>query len=158
MSHKAGLRLVLVLCIPTLTWVAARDAGLLDRPESAAPRIERARPEPVKEDLVEFDAKVTAYCPCSRCCGAHADGRTAWWGGTNRGFADRPGVAVDPRAIPYGTDVWIPGVGWREADDTGGAMRRSWEAGHVHIDVRFQDHDEARRWGVRTMRVRMKRT
>jgi|SRR5581483_1808905 len=38
-------------------------------------------------------------------------------------------VAVDPSVIPLGTRIDIQGVGWRTADDTGGAVQ-----GH-HIDI-----------------------
>lgn len=47
---------------------------------------------------------VTAYCPCSTCCGSHANGLTA----TNRD-ATRAGVAVDPKVIPLGSRLDIPG-------------------------------------------------
>ncbi|HET6809815.1 MAG TPA: 3D domain-containing protein [Acidimicrobiales bacterium] len=38
-------------------------------------------------------------------------------------------VAVDPSVIPLGTEIYIDGVGYRRADDTGGGVR-----GH-HIDI-----------------------
>jgi 3D (Asp-Asp-Asp) domain-containing protein len=57
------------------------------------------------------------------------------------------GCAVDPSAIPYGTLVWVPAVGWRVADDTGSAMKRSWKKGVYHVDVRMGTVWQARRWG-----------
>lgn len=95
-------------------------------------------------------AKVTAYCPCSKCCG-----KWSQWKKTATGrSAEEPGVAVDPLAIPYGSLVEVPGVGRRLADDTGGAMRTSWRRmGVVHIDVRMRTHEEARAWGVRWLAV-----
>ena len=104
------------------------------------------------------DAKVTAYCACEKCCPGHADGRTAWWRGVSRGYADQPGCAVAPQAIPYGTWLRIPGAGWRQADDTGGAMRQSWRNdGVIHIDLRFTSHKKALRWGIRHLRVQVDR-
>ena len=47
--------------------------------------------------------RVTAYCPCSRCCGAHADGITA--SGTR---ADHALVAA-PGRFPFGTSMRVPG-------------------------------------------------
>ena len=38
-------------------------------------------------------------------------------------------VAVDPSVIPLGSEIYIDGVGYRRADDTGGGVR-----GH-HIDI-----------------------
>jgi len=51
-------------------------------------------------------------------------------------------VAVDPNIIPYGTKMYIPGVGYRIAEDSGGAI-----IGH-HIDVFYNDVNVARQFGV----------
>jgi 3D (Asp-Asp-Asp) domain-containing protein len=90
------------------------------------------------------EAIVTAYCPCRMCCGPGADGVTS----TGRD-ARLPGCAVDPRLIPYGSRVRIPGVGWRIADDTGSGMRAQGRQGIIHIDVRMKSHEQAIRFGVR---------
>ncbi|MBN1257016.1 MAG: 3D domain-containing protein [Planctomycetes bacterium] len=106
------------------------------------------QPEPVKKTRT-IEALVTAYCPCARCCGVFANGRTST--GTN---AWRPGIAVDPSAIPYGSTIQVPGYGKAKADDTGYAMRRSWDQdGLVQIDIRFQYHWQARQWGKKTLSV-----
>ena len=90
-------------------------------------------------------AKVTAYCPCRRCCGRFSDGRTS----TGRNAWREDGCGVDPQLIPYGTLIKIPGAGIRKADDTGPAMRRSARRGIYHIDVRYESHWIARKWGKR---------
>lgn len=93
---------------------------------------------------------VTAYCPCKTCCGPGAVGRTS----TGRDAYRYSGVAAAPQAIPYGAWVSIPGVGFREVDDTGGAMRQSWRSkGIYHLDLRFRDHEEARQWGRKWLAV-----
>ena len=97
--------------------------------------------------------KLSAYCPCWRCCGRFADGRTSI--GRNAWNAD--GCGVDPRIIPYYTMIRIPGAGLRMADDTGPAMRRSRIRGITHIDVRMGSHWMARQWGVRWKSVEMYR-
>jgi 3D (Asp-Asp-Asp) domain-containing protein len=94
-------------------------------------------------------AMVTAYCPCTVCCGPKAIGRTS----TGRDAYRYPGVAADPKAIPYGHVVNIPGVGPRQVDDTGGAMRRSWQKGVYHLDLRFRNHQDAVEWGRKWMQV-----
>jgi 3D (Asp-Asp-Asp) domain-containing protein len=89
--------------------------------------------------------EASAYCPCAICCGEHADGKTA----TGRD-ASLPGVAVDPAVIPLGSRLDVPGVGsWRLADDTGGAIKGE------KIDVRMSNHEEAKKFGRRTLRVRV---
>ena len=97
-------------------------------------------------------AMVTAYEPGPRSCGSSADGKTSI--GQNAWVMD--GVATDPKAIPYGTYVIVPGIGGREVDDTGGAMRDSWRShGRYHIDVRMPYVSHAQRWGVRYLDVKL---
>ncbi len=94
-------------------------------------------------------AKVTAYCAGACCCGRHADGVTS----IGRD-ARLPGAAVAPDAIPYGHLLWIPGAGYRLADDTGGAMRTSWRVRReIHVDLRMASHHEAKAWGVRELEI-----
>lgn len=91
----------------------------------------------------------TAYCPCSICCGQHADGLTA----TGRD-ASKPGVAVDPTQFALGSRFDIPGYNrnngnWILADDTGKDIKGEC------IDVRFANHEEAVKWGRKTLTVRI---
>ncbi len=78
---------------------------------------------------------VTAYAYC-------INGRTA--SGTRTGIGT---VAVDPKLIPLGSKLYIPGYGWGKALDTGGSMR-----GRV-IDIWFPSYSECRRWGVRDVTI-----
>jgi len=98
-------------------------------------------------------AKLTAYEPGYRSCGKFADGKTS----IGKSAWKMDGCATDPRAIPYGTLVDIPGIGIREVDDTGAAMRRSWRRGRYQIDIRFRYYAEARRYGVKTRTVTLLR-
>ena len=93
--------------------------------------------------------KITAYCPCSKCCGKYADGITS----TGKNAHKTVGVAADPKLLPYGTRLNIPGIGILPVDDTGGAMRQSAKRGIYHIDVRFPNHQEALNWGVKNLPV-----
>ena len=97
-----------------------------------------------KQHIRILSAKVTAYCPCEKCCGASADGVTS----RGRDAYKTRGVAVDPKRIKYGSMIEIPGAGTFVADDTGGAMRNA--KGH-HIDLRFPTHQEALNWGVKNL-------
>jgi 3D (Asp-Asp-Asp) domain-containing protein len=95
-------------------------------------------------------AKVTAYTPGEESCGKFADGFTSI--GRNAWVIN--GVAAAPKVIPYGSWVHIPGVGYREVDDTGSAMRKSWTKDKIfHVDLRFQTVKQAREWGIRWLPV-----
>lgn len=107
-----------------------------------------------KAELFQYNrtvyAKVTAYTPGEESCGKFADGITST--GSNAWIEN--GAATDPGIVAYGSWLYIPGVGYREVDDTGSAMKKSWKKNKVvHIDLRFQDVNEARRWGVKWMPV-----
>ena len=97
---------------------------------------------------------VTAYPPKSKKYGRFNDGRTSI--GHNAFVLD--GVAAYPGAVPYYTKVYVPAstektwkwgdVGFREVDDTGGAMKSSWKRRRrLHIDVRMIDRDICMLWG-----------
>ena len=92
--------------------------------------------EPQVIDLGEF--KITAYCPCTKCCGKWANGITST-GVTAQ--ANRT-IAVDPSIIPYGTRVLIDGNEY-VAEDCGGAIKGK------RIDIYFDTHQEALQWGVK---------
>jgi 3D (Asp-Asp-Asp) domain-containing protein len=107
---------------------------------------------PIPEGYVfwkKVRAKVTAYEPSYISCGKFADGKTSIMHNAWR----MKGCAVWPEAIPYGTLIWIPGIGFKEADDTGSAMRRSWRKGIYHVDLRMNHPYQARKWGVKWLDV-----
>ncbi len=90
--------------------------------------------------LGEFEA--TAYCPCEKCCGK-SDGITA----TGTVATEGRTIAVDPSVIPYGTAVYIDGLGEFVAEDTGGAIKGN------RVDVFFADHQDALDFGRQTVTV-----
>ena len=85
-----------------------------------------------------ISAKVTAYTPYDAGC----TGITAT--GTKAGYGT---VAVDPRVIPLGSKVYIPGYGTAIAADTGGAIKGN------RVDVCYGSKSEAYGWGVRNATV-----
>jgi 3D (Asp-Asp-Asp) domain-containing protein len=85
--------------------------------------------------------KITAYCPCEKCCGK-TDGITATGVTATAGRT----IAVDPNVIPYGTELFIDGFTYR-AEDTGGSIKGN------KLDIFFENHLEALEWGVREYEV-----
>ena len=124
-----------------------------DKLEVASVEIQEERIIPVfKEVVVEEvvnpinmkkvgDFYLTAYCPCTICCEK--------WGGSPVGKTTSIGVgayqgvtfAVDPKVIPYGSKIYIEGVGVGIATDCGGAIKNK------RIDVYFTDHNDANKFG-----------
>jgi len=99
---------------------------------------------------VTISMRVTAYCPCEKCCGEWADGVTA------NGHVIEPGdcfVAADSR-FPFGTEMLIEGYNASKPTkvfDRGGAIKGN------KLDVFFHTHQEALEWGVRYIDVKVRR-
>lgn len=102
----------------------------------------KAEPAIVVEPTSLGTFKLTAYCPCSKCCGQWADGIT--YTGTEA-TAGRT-IAVDPNVIPLGSTVHINGQAYT-AEDIGGAIKGN------RIDIYFPTHTEALQFGVQYAEV-----
>lgn len=126
---------ILVICCLTLPWSYCDDVTA------------------EREEAGYYLCKVTAYTPWDAGC----SGLTAWRQKDVR-ESQLPGAAVDRRAIPYGTTIFVPEYGWTICDDTGSAMRTSWRRdGLIHIDVRVYSTVQARAWGVKWLWVKIPR-
>ncbi len=84
----------------------------------------------------------TGYDPGPRSCGRFADGYTATGMKAQKGV-----VAVDPKVIPMGTRLYIPGYGFAIAADRGSAIKG------MRIDLCFNTYREARQFGRREIDV-----
>ena len=107
------------------------------------------KPETAWISLGEF--KLTAYCPCEKCCGVWANNRPDGIVYTASGEKAEAGktIAVDPDVIPYGTEVKIGGHTYI-AQDTGGAIKGN------KIDVYYAEHSAALKHGVKYVEVMVK--
>lgn len=109
------------------------------RPRSSLPASTEPPPvssEPLPEEVAgsgrQLQVKVTAY---------NLPGRTATGMPVGRGI-----IAVDPRVIPLGTRLYVPGYGEGIAADTGGAVKGNF------IDV-WLPGKEAEDWGVQHLTI-----
>ncbi len=151
-AGRAGLRDVQLAC-------AQRDGGPVHKHIISSSVVRKPAPRIVAEgighsSLAAFEARgvsrmayiardalqmvATAYtADCSGCGGMTAIGRRAGHGI----------VAVDPRVIPLGTHLYIPGYGFAVAGDTGGDIvgRR--------IDLGFDSWRDAMLFGRRDITV-----
>lgn len=91
-----------------------------------------------KDEFLTMTA--TAYTPFY--CGGSKSGKTA------TGIKAKKGVvAVDPRVIPLGTKLYIPGYGYALAADTGSAIKGR------RIDLCFNTRGEVYRFGKKKIKV-----
>jgi 3D (Asp-Asp-Asp) domain-containing protein len=82
----------------------------------------------------------TAYCPCDKC--NYPYGGQPSYLGYPLGYGI---AAVDPRVVPMGSRLYIPGYGYAIAADQGNAIQGN------RIDLCFASHQEALNWGMKTL-------
>ncbi len=85
--------------------------------------------------------KVTAYCPCEKCCGLYADGITA------SGYRLITGNKLCAANFDFCTVLNIPGYGLATVLDRGVVIKENC------IDVYFDTHQEALEWGVQYLKI-----
>jgi 3D (Asp-Asp-Asp) domain-containing protein len=129
---RAGVRQVLVA-------FEQRDAGSITATVVLSRIVSKPRPRIIEAGaLGAMQMIATAYTPyCNGCSGITATGHPA-----GRGI-----VAVDPRVIPLGTRLYIPGYGYAIAGDTGGAI-----VGY-RIDLGYTSNRDAMLFGRRAVTV-----
>ncbi|MFF2501670.1 ubiquitin-like domain-containing protein [Peribacillus sp. NPDC058075] len=92
----------------------------------------------------EIYVSSTAYtASCKGCSGVTSTGVD---------LKSNPGakiIAVDPSVIPLGSKVYVEGYGYAVAADKGGAIKGN------RIDVFFSSKNDAYRWGVKRVKVRV---
>jgi 3D (Asp-Asp-Asp) domain-containing protein len=95
--------------------------------------------------------RVTAYCACRRCCGKFADGITACGHKIRRGDT----FAAADKRYSFGTEMVVAGYNKGKPIkvlDRGGAIRGN------KLDVFFPTHKKARKWGVKYIDVKVRRS
>jgi 3D (Asp-Asp-Asp) domain-containing protein len=145
----AGLRKIVVLKRYAgdrlLASIIVQDSVLKKPVERKAYAVARSAKRSSRGEIKRFNASdgkyltmvATAYAPGAGAGTITATGRRAGYGI----------VAVDPRVIPLGTKLYIPGYGYAVAADTGGAIKG------YKIDLCFNTASEAIKWGRRKVKV-----
>lgn len=117
--------------------VIETDPPVVEIPEKPTVKTEELYVSPAITLTPLGEFKITAYCPCSKCCGEWADGITY----TGSVATENSTIAVDPDVIPLGSYVEINGVSYY-AEDIGGAIKGN------RVDIFFESHEAALEWGV----------
>ena len=168
---KLNLLLIIILTIATLFGCGANETvqaidetvvieeNVVVETEEVPDSTDQAEPtEPettqLTEQKIEVESnlvyigrfKLTAYCPCSKCCGKWAGGITS----TGVMAKANHTIAVDPNVISYGSKVVVNGHTYT-AEDCGGAINGN------RIDIYFNTHSEALKFGAQYADVYLKK-
>ncbi len=88
---------------------------------------------------------VTAYCSCVKCCG-----KWAKYNKTADNHTPKQGITcAAARNIPFGTKLFIEGVGERIVQDR---LAKKYDA---RIDIYFTNHGEALQFGKKQLKVKV---
>ena len=154
--------------VPVKEASPAEDLGLIEEPPPGGEPVLAednilVLGEQVYRYTASFEVSATAYCPgtpesgcpidergASQCTGFYNDGLTATGvpAVPGEGSLEHPHlVAVDPALIPLKSLLYMEGLGFARAEDTGAAIKGE------SLDLLFGKHDEAWRFGRQKLKI-----
>jgi 3D (Asp-Asp-Asp) domain-containing protein len=145
--HKFLTATASLLCLVFIG--AAREIPPLEIPAPVASAIELLHDDTPATPVPHVVwMEVTAYCPCTKCCGPNAHGMTA--SGKDVSYNGGVFVAADTTQYAFGTKLSVPGYHEGqsvEVIDRGSAIKGD------HLDVFFPTHEQAVQWGRQRLPV-----
>lgn len=153
----AGIFAILMSILGVNMSLSGREVMMLsmttvDVPVVSLP-VEKPDEEVVEAEPEEWDTvhmRVTAYCPCRRCCGRFADGVTA----CNHRIREGDVFVAADKKYRFRTEVIVPGYNEGEPVkvlDRGRVIKGN------RLDVFFNSHRTAKKWGVKYLDVKVKK-
>ena len=133
------LILILILTKPSPTRISAETSSPVKHIADINKKVLPTAPWRRQAKVVRM--RVTAYCPCEKCCGNWSDGVTA------SGVPAEGLIIAAPKTFKFGTQMYIKGYGLATVQDRGGAIKGN------RLDVLFPTHQEALEWGVKDIGV-----
>ncbi len=116
----------------------ATETITVEKPVEQQPKvIQETKKEPERKFIGTYT--VYAYCPCEKCCGKRT-------GITASGTKATQGRTI-ASTLPFGTKVYIEGIGERISEDTGSAIKGK------KIDLFMNSHEAALKFGVKKLDV-----
>ena len=109
--------------------------------------------EPVMTKLGEYT--ITAYCPCETCCGIWAKNRPNGIVYGAAGIELQEGYSVAAPGLPFGTILYIEGLGEYVVEDRPASWVAEKYDGKI-IDIYFLSHDDALEFGLQHRTVYLK--
>lgn len=100
--------------------------------------------EVLKQSKVAYlgQYKITYYCACKQCSGKE-DGITASGVKAQEGVT----VAADTSKLPFGTEIYIKGIGWRTVQDRGGTIKGN------RLDIYISSHNDPMPYNIQNLDV-----
>jgi len=105
--------------------------------------------EPATSPWQTIQMRVTAYCPCEKCCGQSAD----WITASGHKIQPNETFVAAGKQYPFGTEMIIPGYNNDQPVkvlDRGSAIQDS------RLDLFFPSHQQALNWGVKSLSVQIR--
>jgi 3D (Asp-Asp-Asp) domain-containing protein len=117
------------------------------------------------KNVKDYNMVISAYCPCQSCCSYYVDkkgvarfnygrlkGKKKIVGKCADGSMAKEGVTLAaPKCYKFGTKIIINGKLLGIVHDRGGAIIK--KNGIIKIDVYFNSHKEALKFGIRKIKI-----
>lgn len=145
---KLMMFLLIIMCMNKTVY--ASESSLIDEKEFMDCNeaiVSECKNEYITEmqDVLVGEFILTAYCPCSICCGSYSNPSNPKTASGAIAQADHT-IAADISVLPFGTEVIIDGQVY-VVEDMGGGVNGN------HIDIFFNTHSEALNFGKKVEKV-----